>query len=74
MTAGAGGNRFLARAVPGVVYLAPKPAALFIAFTQAVVERWPEHQPYGGAYEEIIPHLTVAYRRPCRADWPGDCP
>ena len=46
---------------PGVVYLAPEPAAPFIALTQALVERWPDHQPYGGAYEEIIPHLTVAY-------------
>ena len=74
MTAGAGGNRFLARAVPGVVYLAPKPAALFIAFTQAVVERWPDHQPYGGAYEEIIPHLTVAYRETVPSGLAGRLP
>jgi hypothetical protein len=46
---------------PGVVYLAPEPAAPFVALTRALVERWPERQPYGGAYEEIIPHLTVAY-------------
>jgi 2'-5' RNA ligase len=46
---------------PGVVYLAPEPAAPFVALTRALVERWPDHQPYGGAYEEIIPHLTVAY-------------
>ena len=46
---------------PGVVYLAPEPAAPFVALTRALVERWPERQPYGGVYEEIIPHLTVAY-------------
>jgi 2'-5' RNA ligase len=49
------------RRFPGVIYLAPEPAAPFIALTQALVERWPDHQPYGGAYEEITPHLTVAY-------------
>ena len=46
---------------PGVVYLAPSPAAPFIAMTQRLVERWPENQPYEGAYEEIVPHLTVAH-------------
>jgi 2'-5' RNA ligase superfamily/Aminoglycoside-2''-adenylyltransferase len=46
---------------PGVVYLAPKPAAPFVALTRALAERWPGHQPYGGAHEEVIPHLTVAY-------------
>jgi hypothetical protein len=46
---------------PGVVYLAPEPAAPFIALTEAVVQRWPHQQPYGGAFEQIIPHLTVAY-------------
>lgn len=46
---------------PGVVYLAPDPAQRFVALTEALVARWPERQPYGGAHEEIIPHLTVAY-------------
>jgi 2'-5' RNA ligase len=46
---------------PGIVYLAPQPAAPFIALTEALVERWPNHRPYRGAYEEIVPHLTVAY-------------
>jgi len=49
---------------PGVVYLAPEPAAPFLALTQALTERWPEQQPYGGAYQETIPHLTVAYGAP----------
>jgi 2'-5' RNA ligase len=46
---------------PGVVYLTPEPAAPFVALTRAVAARWPDHQPYGGSYEEIVPHLTVAY-------------
>jgi hypothetical protein len=59
---------------PGVVYLAPKPAAPFIALTQAVVERWPDDQPYGGAYEEIIPHLTVAHRETVPSGLAGRLP
>jgi 2'-5' RNA ligase len=45
---------------PGVVYLAPEPAAPFVALTEALARRWPERPPYGGAYEQIVPHLTVA--------------
>jgi 2'-5' RNA ligase superfamily protein/aminoglycoside-2''-adenylyltransferase len=45
---------------PGVVYLAPEPAAPFVELTEALARRWPECPPYGGAYEEIVPHLTVA--------------
>jgi hypothetical protein len=49
---------------PGVVYLAPDPAERFVALTEALVARWPEQQPYGGDYPEIIPHLTVGYGAP----------
>lgn len=49
---------------PGVVYLAPDLRESFIALTRALAEHWPDHQPYGGAFEEIIPHLTVAYGAP----------
>ena len=41
------------------VFLAPEPASAFSALTSAVTRRWPEYQPYGGAYGEVIPHLTV---------------
>jgi 2'-5' RNA ligase len=49
------------RRFPGVVYLAPEPATPFIALTEALVERWPSNPPYEGAFDEITPHLTVAY-------------
>ncbi|HZC28969.1 MAG TPA: 2'-5' RNA ligase family protein [Gaiellaceae bacterium] len=45
---------------PGVLYLQPEPARPFVALTQTIHERWPEYPPYEGAYDEIIPHLTVA--------------
>lgn len=44
---------------PNVVYLAPEPAAPFVDLVRAITETWPRYQPYGGAYPDVIPHLTV---------------
>ena len=41
------------------VYLAPEPAEAFAALTRHVADRWPEHPPYGGVYDVVVPHLTV---------------
>ena len=46
---------------PDVLYLDPNPAQRFRELTAAVVERWPEAPPYGGAFDEVVPHLTVAH-------------
>ena len=43
-----------------VLYLRPDPAARFVTLTEMCVARWPRLKPYGGAYDEVIPHLTVA--------------
>jgi 2'-5' RNA ligase len=48
------------RRFPGAVYLAPEPAEPFIALTERLVRQFPEHLPYGGQYDSIVPHLTVA--------------
>jgi 2'-5' RNA ligase len=45
---------------PGVLYLDPEPAEDLRRLTLAIAERWPEARPYGGSFEEVIPHLTVA--------------
>ncbi len=45
---------------PNVLYLAPEPAEPFACLTEAVWRRWPDHPPYGGAFPDIVPHLTVA--------------
>jgi 2'-5' RNA ligase len=45
---------------PNVVWLAPEPAAPFARLTEAIAARWPDHPPYGGAFEEVVHHLTVA--------------
>jgi 2'-5' RNA ligase len=46
---------------PGVQYLAPEPAASFVAITERIQRRWPACQPYGGAYDSVMPHVTVAF-------------
>lgn len=48
------------RRFPGVLYLAPDPAEPFRLITEAIVRRFPDTPPYGGAFAEIIPHLTLA--------------
>jgi 2'-5' RNA ligase len=45
---------------PGVLYLAPEPAAPFAALTEALVQAFPAFPPFGGAHDRIVPHLTVA--------------
>ncbi len=45
---------------PATLWLAPEPAAPFVAMTEALVQAFPDHAPYGGLFEEITPHLTVA--------------
>lgn len=44
----------------GVLYLDPEPAEPFVALTGAIAGEWPEHPPYEGVFDEVIPHLTVA--------------
>src|SRR3954452_19459521 len=45
---------------PTVVYLVPDPPEPFIELTEAVQARFPDFQPYDGAFDEVIPHLTIA--------------
>jgi hypothetical protein len=45
---------------PGVLYLAPEPGEPFIAMTEALCRRFPDYPPYGGAYDAIVPHVTLA--------------
>lgn len=43
----------------GVTYLAPDPASTFRRITQELHRNFPEFPPYGGAFDEVVPHLTV---------------
>lgn len=54
--------RFLeCRRFSEALYLAPQPDTQFRALTSAVAARWPEAPPYGGQFEDVVPHLTVAH-------------
>jgi len=45
-----------------IAWLAPSPAGPFVALTTEVVERFPLHQPYDGAFGDIVPHATIGHR------------
>jgi 2'-5' RNA ligase len=45
---------------PAVLYLDPEPAEGLRWLTASIVEQWPEAPPYGGTFDDVIPHLTVA--------------
>jgi len=45
---------------PGLLYLAPEPAAPFRSLTQRAAAAFPDYPPYGGRFSDIIPHLTLA--------------
>jgi hypothetical protein len=43
----------------GTPWLHPTPPTHFVDLTAAVWQRWPGRAPYEGAFDEIIPHVTV---------------
>src|SRR5262249_34354813 len=45
-----------------VVWLAPEPDSPFRALTAAVHAAFPQCPPFGGAFAEVIPHLTIGDR------------
>lgn len=45
---------------PNVVYIAPEPADPFRRLTAALAAAFPDYPPYGGAHQQIVPHLTIA--------------
>jgi 2'-5' RNA ligase len=49
-----------ARRFPGVVWVEPVPDGPFVALTAAIARHWPAWPPYGGLFDTVIPHLTIA--------------
>ena len=45
--------------LPDLLYLPPDPATPFKQLISLVANHFPESPPYEGAFDEIIPHLTV---------------
>jgi 2'-5' RNA ligase len=52
----------VARFDDGTVYLAPDTPESFRGLTDAAASRWPGFPPYGGVFDDVIPHLTVGHR------------
>jgi hypothetical protein len=44
-----------------VLWLAPKPAAMFGALTTVCADAFPDYPPFGGRHDVVIPHLTVGH-------------
>lgn len=47
---------------PSAIYLSPEPSGPFTLLTLAVTARFPDCLPYGGAFPDPVPHLTVAQK------------
>ena len=47
-----------------VLYLAPDDPDPLVALTEAVTAAFPDHPPYGGRYDVVTPHVTVAHDQP----------
>ena len=43
----------------GTTFLAPVPPEPFVALVRAIARRWPEHPPFEGAYDTVVPHVTI---------------
>ncbi|MEO6998707.1 MAG: 2'-5' RNA ligase family protein [Terracoccus sp.] len=43
----------------GIIHLVPEPDEPFQALTRALFEAFPSCPPYGGAFPQVRPHLTV---------------
>jgi 2'-5' RNA ligase len=46
-----------------VLWLAPESDREFRSLTEQVVARFPGYPPYGGVYDDVVPHLTVGESR-----------
>lgn len=48
----------------GLVYLAPEPAEPFNELTEKLSRTFPQWPPYGGQFDELIPHLSIGTSLP----------
>jgi 2'-5' RNA ligase len=44
-----------------VVWLAPEPDEAFRKLTAALWRRFPQTPPYGGVFDDVVPHLTIGH-------------
>jgi hypothetical protein len=41
------------------VWLAPEPPDRFVELIELTANRFPQWLPYGAAFEDVVPHLTI---------------
>jgi len=46
---------------PEVLWIAPDPVEPLRALVAAIAAAFPDYPPYGGQFESVIPHVTVAH-------------
>jgi 2'-5' RNA ligase len=49
------------RRFPVALYLAPDPDGSFSALTDRIFEAFPDYPPFGGKFDTVVPHVTVAH-------------
>jgi 2'-5' RNA ligase len=49
------------RRFPVSLYLAPEPDHAFATLTDAVYRAFPDHPPFAGKFDTVVPHVTVAH-------------
>lgn len=49
------------RRFPSSLYLAPDPADSFAELTRRVHRAFPDHPPFAGKFDVVVPHVTVAH-------------
>jgi hypothetical protein len=48
----------------GLVYLALNPAEPFKQLTEVLAAAFPDWPPYGGAFDDVVPHLSISEELP----------
>jgi 2'-5' RNA ligase len=48
----------------GSLYLAPNPETSFTQLIESVYRAFPDYPPFGGKFETVVPHVTVAHGDP----------
>ncbi len=44
---------------PNAIYLRPEPVELVLGLIQQLTAAFPDTPPYGGAFADVVPHMTV---------------
>ena len=46
---------------PEVLWIGPEPVEPILGLVRAITQAFPDYPPYGGQFDSVIPHVTVAH-------------